>query len=161
MPRSGFGAAVTWMPAAWRRSMTPFQLEESAKAPWTSTTVSGAWSLVAWDMRAPLLGGVDLDDGVGERLGGFLGKVVADAALDGPMRIGAGKLAGIGAGVRMRGAVGVAFEGDGGHADHRPVGELLLQLLVVGLAVGQAEPPAVVVDQARAGVGVVERLGGA
>ena len=52
MPRSGFGAAVTWMPAAWRRSMTPFQLDESAKAPWTRTTVSGALE-VASDMRAP------------------------------------------------------------------------------------------------------------
>jgi hypothetical protein len=39
-------------------------------------------------MRAPSLGGVDLDGGVGERLWGFLGKVVADAALDGPMRTG-------------------------------------------------------------------------
>ena len=36
----------------------------------------------------------------------------------------------------MRGAVGVTFEGDGRHSDHRPVGELLFQLLVVGLAVG-------------------------
>jgi hypothetical protein len=51
-----------------------------------------------------LLGGVDLEDGGGERLWGFLGKVVPGAA-----------------------------------------GELLLQLLVVGLAVGQVEPPAVVV----------------
>jgi hypothetical protein len=30
--------------------MTPFQLEESAKAPWTSTTVSGASSVVAGGM---------------------------------------------------------------------------------------------------------------
>jgi hypothetical protein len=39
MPRSGFGGAVTCIPAAWRRSTTPFQLEASANAPWTSTTV--------------------------------------------------------------------------------------------------------------------------
>src|SRR4029453_6461990 len=120
MPRSGFGAAVTWMPAAWRRSMTPFQPEESAKAPWTSTTVSGPWSVVAGGMTAPSLGGVDLEDGVGERLWGFLGKVVPDAALDGPMRIGAREPSGIGTRVRMRRAVGVAFQGGGGHADHRP-----------------------------------------
>ena len=54
MPRSGFGGAVTWTPAACRRSMTPFQLEASAKAPWTSTTVSGALE-VASDMSAPSL----------------------------------------------------------------------------------------------------------
>jgi hypothetical protein len=41
MPRSGLAAAITWMPCAWRRSMTPAQLELSAKAPCTSTTVSG------------------------------------------------------------------------------------------------------------------------
>jgi hypothetical protein len=40
-------------------------------------------------MTAPLLGGGDLDDGVGEGFWGFLGKVVPDAALDGPVRIGA------------------------------------------------------------------------
>jgi hypothetical protein len=62
----------------------------------------------------------------------------------------------MGAGVRMGGAVGVAFRGDGGYADHRPVGELLLQLLVVGLAVGQVEPPAVVVDHDLDVIGVVE-----
>jgi hypothetical protein len=52
MPRKGFGAAVTLIPAAWRRSMTPVQLDESAKAPWTRTTVSGALE-VASAMRAP------------------------------------------------------------------------------------------------------------
>jgi hypothetical protein len=41
MPRSGFAAAVTWTPLASRRSVTPFQLELSAKAPCTSTTVRG------------------------------------------------------------------------------------------------------------------------
>ena len=42
MPRSGFAGAVTAKPAAWRRSTTPFQLEASAKAPWTRTTVRRA-----------------------------------------------------------------------------------------------------------------------
>ena len=52
MPRNGFGGAVTWILAAWRRAMTLFQLDESAQAPWTRTTVSGAFD-VASDMRAP------------------------------------------------------------------------------------------------------------
>src|SRR4051812_22040729 len=65
MPRRGFGGAVTWMPSAWRRSMTPFQLDESAKAPWTRTTVIGALA-VAPDVRAPWC--VFVDDRLGERL---------------------------------------------------------------------------------------------
>jgi hypothetical protein len=32
--------------------MTPSQLDESAKAPWTRTTVSGALE-AGWDRRAP------------------------------------------------------------------------------------------------------------
>ena len=44
MPRSGIAGAVTSIPAACRRSTTPFQLEASAKAPWTRTTVRGALS---------------------------------------------------------------------------------------------------------------------
>src|ERR687890_2162327 len=39
MPRSGFGGAVTWTRSACSRSMTSFQLEASAKAPCTRTTV--------------------------------------------------------------------------------------------------------------------------
>src|SRR6266511_3593027 len=129
MPRSGLAGAVTWIPAAWSCSMTPFQLEASAKAPWTSTTVSGAGSVVAGGMTAPWLVGVDLDDSVGERFWGFLGKVVPDAALDGPVRIGSRELPGIGARVRMGGAVGVAFQCDGRDTDHRPLGEPLLQIV--------------------------------
>jgi hypothetical protein len=52
MPRKGFGAAVTLIPVAWRSAMTPSQLDESAKAPWTRTTVSGALRAGS-DMRAP------------------------------------------------------------------------------------------------------------
>src|SRR5436190_19270576 len=141
MPRSGFGGAVTCTPAACRRSTTPFQLEASAKAPWTRTTVRGASCVVASGMRAPPLLGVDLDDGVGKSFRGFLRKVVPDAALDCPVRIGAGELPGIGAWVRVRSAVGVAFEGDRRHGDDRPSGEPLLQVVVFRLAVGQSQPP--------------------
>src|SRR6478736_5628580 len=52
MPRSGLAAAITGTPAAWSRSMTPAQLELSAKAPCTSTTVSGE-AVVSWDMVLP------------------------------------------------------------------------------------------------------------
>src|SRR5215217_9051790 len=42
IPRRGLAGAVTATPAASSRSTTPFQLEASAKAPYTSTTVNGA-----------------------------------------------------------------------------------------------------------------------
>ncbi len=38
----------------------------------------------------------------------------------------------------MRRAVGVAFHGDGGHADDRRLREPLLQLVVCGFALGEA-----------------------
>jgi hypothetical protein len=46
-------------------------------------------------MRAPWSGGVDLKDRLGKGLRGFLWKVVADAAPDGPVRAGAGELPGV------------------------------------------------------------------
>src|SRR5215207_6427439 len=42
MPRRGFGWVVTCVPSACNRSITPFQLEASAKAPCTRTTVGPA-----------------------------------------------------------------------------------------------------------------------
>src|SRR6266851_7510282 len=52
MPRSGLAAATTGTPLACSRSMTAAQLELSAKAPCTSTTVNGEVG-VAWDMVVP------------------------------------------------------------------------------------------------------------
>src|SRR6478609_9812298 len=44
MPRSGLARAVTVIPRWFSRSITPLQLEPSAKAPCTSTTVGvSAW----------------------------------------------------------------------------------------------------------------------
>ena len=50
IPRRGFAGAVTFTPFASSSSTTPFQLDASAKAPWTRTTVG-----VSSDMRAPLV----------------------------------------------------------------------------------------------------------
>ena len=61
----------------------------------------------------------------------------------------------------MRGAVGVAFEGDGRHGDDGRLGQSALQRVVLRLAVAQADPPAVVVDHDRHVIGVVERGGAA
>src|SRR4051812_48036046 len=42
MPRSGLAGAMTAIPCACSSSITPLQLEPSANAPWTRTTVRGA-----------------------------------------------------------------------------------------------------------------------
>jgi hypothetical protein len=42
----------------------------------------------------------------------------------------------------VRGSVGIAFERDCRHADHRSLGQPLLQLVVLRFAFGQAEAPA-------------------
>src|SRR6185312_13253664 len=126
MPRSGIAGAVTWIPAACRRSMTPFQLEASAKAPWTRTTVRGAFSVTVSDIRAPSLVRVHVDDGLGKSFRSFLRKVVPDATVDRPVRISAGESVGVGARLRMGRTVGVALEGDRGHGDGRSLSEPIL-----------------------------------
>src|SRR3954447_21278396 len=52
----------------------------------------------------------DVEHGFGERFGRFLRQVVADAVGDEPMRVFAGELSGVRRRVRMRRAVGVAFQ---------------------------------------------------
>jgi hypothetical protein len=89
---------------------------------------------------------MDVDDRLGEGLRSFLGKVVPDAALDGPVRIRAGESPGIGTRFRMRGAVGVAFQGDRRYGDDRPSPEGLLLVVIFRVAFRQSQPPAVVVD---------------
>jgi hypothetical protein len=54
MPRSGFAGAITATPAGSSRSITPFQLEASAKAPWTRTTVGCASDMWCSSQRSGL-----------------------------------------------------------------------------------------------------------
>ena len=56
----------------------------------------------------------------------------------------------------MRRAVGVAFQRDRRHGDHRALGEAPLQLVVSRLALRQAQPPAVIVDHDGDVVRIVE-----
>ena len=94
-------------------------------------------------------------DGGGELLGCFLGNIVADS-VEHPVLIGAGVERAV-AGAVLGGAVEVAADGDGGHAD----GWLARQALLVGgitsFALSQAQPPSVVVDHDGDMVGIVER----
>src|SRR6185295_3224680 len=57
------------------------------------------------------------DDGVGKGLRRLLRQVMSDAPGDQAVGVFAGKLPGVDFGIRMRRAVGVAFQGDGGNGD--------------------------------------------
>src|SRR5262249_28819790 len=72
---------------------------------------------------------VNVDNRLCESLQRFLRKVVADAALDQPVLVPAGELAGVGLRVGMGRAIGVALHRDAGHADDGRLGELGLQVL--------------------------------
>src|SRR5262249_29632176 len=89
---------------------------------------------------------LDVLDGLGKRLGRLLRQVVFYSAGDRPMRVLAREFLGVRGGFRMRRPVGVALEGNGGYADVRARGQTLLQLLVLRLAIGQAQAPAIVVN---------------
>ena len=106
--------------------------------------------------RPPLQAASHFDDGVGKGLRRFLRQVMPDAAGDQAVGVFAGKLPGIDLGVRMRRAVGVAFEGDGGNGDDGEFGQPLFQLVVFRLARGQTKPPAIIVDHDGDMIRVVE-----
>ncbi len=105
--------------------------------------------------------GVDLDDGLGEGLGGFLRQVVPDTTRDEPVRVLAGELLGVGSGIRVWCAIRVTLEGDGGHGDDRSLGKPPFEVLILWLTFCQAKPPSVVVDDDIDVVRIVERLRGA
>jgi hypothetical protein len=98
----------------------------------------------------------DVDDRLGKGLWGFLRQVVPNAARDEPVLISTRELAAISRGFRMGRAVGVAFHSDRGNGDDGPLGEFLFQIVVFPLAVGEVEPPAVIVDHDGDVVRVVE-----
>lgn len=70
---------------------------------------------------------IRIDHRLGERPRVFLRQVVADAAADQAELVFAGETLGVIRGVRVRRAVGIAFEGDGRHADGWGRGQFLFQ----------------------------------
>src|SRR6185369_8065276 len=77
---------------------------------------------------------IDIDDRLRECLRRFLRQIVPDTARDGPMRILARELLGIGAWVQVRRAIGIAFHRNGGHGNDQALGQLLFEIVVSGLA---------------------------
>ncbi len=69
-----------------------------------------------------------------------------DAAFDSAVRIFTREFLGIGTGIWMRRAVGITLQRNGGYGDRRECGESLVNLVINRLAIGQAKPPAGVID---------------
>ena len=89
----------------------------------------------------------------------LLRQVVTDAARDGPVLVFAGEFLGVRTGLRVRCAIGVAFECDGRHCDDRRLRKPLFQIVVFRLTLREAEPPAVIMDDDCNVIRVVERCG--
>src|SRR5450755_3350280 len=61
----------------------------------------------------------------------------------------------------MRSAIGITFKGDRRHSDNRKLGDPPLQIVILPLAVDEAQSPAVIVNHDSHIVRVVERRRGA
>src|SRR5262245_10941315 len=105
-----------------------------------------------WHFSGP----AHVDDCLREVLRRLLWQIVSHAATNRPMFVSARELAGVNFWIGMRGAVGVALQGDGRHRDLRSAGESGLHLVILGFAFGEAETPTVVVDHNCHMVGIVE-----
>src|SRR6266550_6341382 len=103
----------------------------------------------------------DFENGVCECLRCLLRQVVPYPTRDEPVRIPAGELFRIRAGIRMRRAVGISFQRNRGDADSGGRGEPLLQFVELRLAGGEAEAPAIVVDHDGHVIGIVKSRGAA
>ena len=73
-------------------------------------------------------------------------RVVTDAACQEAVCVLTGELLGVSRRIWMWRTIGVTFKRDGRHRDGRTCGELLLQLVVLRFAFGEAKPPPVVMD---------------
>ena len=99
---------------------------------------------------------ISFDDSFGEGLRSFLRQIVSDAAVDRPVLVLAGEFPDVGARIRMWRAVGITLKRDGWHGDDGKLGKLLFEIVMLRLAFGQAEPPAIVVDHDRDMIGIFE-----
>lgn len=99
---------------------------------------------------------VHVNDCLGELTGSFLRQVVSDTTPEKPMFVWARKPLGVRCRLRMRRAVRVALESDGGHVNDGSARQPRFQVVESRLSLGQAEPPAVIVDHDIDMVRVVE-----
>src|ERR1700759_2279475 len=107
------------------------------------------------------LGTIDIDDRLSEGLRGFLRQIVADASLDEPVFVVPREFSRVGSTIRMRCAIGVAFQRDRRHGNVRGSSEALFECVVFGFAFGEAESPTIIVNYDGNIVRVIERPGAA
>src|SRR5215203_4174493 len=88
----------------------------------------------------------DVHNSLGERLRRLLRQVVPDASRNMPVLIRAGKFIRICRGFWMWCTVGIAFHGDRRNVDNRALCKPLFQIVVFRLASGEAQSPAIIVD---------------
>ena len=81
---------------------------------------------------------------------------MADAPVDQPMVISARELGAIGGRIGVRRPVCIAFHRDRGDRHRRAGGQFRFQRIILRLAFGQAQPPAIIVDDDRDMVGIDE-----
>src|SRR4029453_5565610 len=86
----------------WIRTIKPVELTQPA-----AQSVPTGENLAHQPSKA-----VDVDDGLRECLRSFLRQVVSDAARDVPVLVSAREFLGVGAGLRVWGAIGVTFHRD-------------------------------------------------
>lgn len=81
-------------------------------------------------------------------LRGFLRQIVTDA-FDDSVRAFAGELLGVSCSIRgWRNAIGITIKGDRGHRDDGTFGKSLFEIVVLWVAFSEAQPPAIIVDDA-------------
>ena len=98
----------------------------------------------------------NVDDGLGKSPRGFLWQNVPNAACDVPVLIPAGELLRIGTGIGMWGTIRITFQSDGWHRDWRECGKPLFQIVILRLAFGKSQAPAIVMDHNADVIRVVE-----
>src|ERR1700722_12296659 len=89
---------------------------------------------------------VDVNDRLRKGLRSFLRKIVTDTAGERAMVILAREFVAVRRWREMRGAIRIAFHGDGREGDRRAGEKLVLELVVLRLTLSHIDPPAVVVD---------------
>ncbi len=81
---------------------------------------------------------------------------MADAARDDAVRIAAREFPGIGTGVRVWCAIGIAFQSNSRYGDVRTCSKPFFQIVIFGLAFSQSEPPAIIMDHDADMIRIVE-----
>lgn len=95
---------------------------------------------------------------MGKGLWGFLRRVVPDTTGEEPVLIFARELLCIRRRVWMWRTIGIAFNGDGRHGDDRTLRKPLFQIVILRLAFGETQAPAIIMDRNDDMIRIVEPL---